>query len=140
LHQQWGIPEVNGAFVTAMEDVLEVYAEPSDLKRPQVTFNETSKQLIGETRQPLPAQPGHAARYDDEYNRNGTRQVFLFCEPQAGGRHVAVMKRRAMQDFTRRMQWLVDERYPAAEVIRVRERWGKKCFREFEQQQIRVVL
>jgi len=73
-----------------MEDVLDLYAEPYDPKRPKVNFDETNKQLIAETRQPLPAQPGHAARDDYEYKRNGTRIIFLFCEPQAGWRHVSV--------------------------------------------------
>ena len=102
-----------------MEDVLDLYAEPYDPKRPTVTFDETSKQLIGETRPPLPAQPGHPARYDYEYQRNGTRNLFLFCEPQAGWRHVAVTAQRTMEDFAHQMKWLVDERYPHAEVIRV---------------------
>jgi DDE superfamily endonuclease len=110
---------VSGEFVAAMEDVLDLYAEPYDPKRPTVTFDETSKQLIGETRQPLPTQPGHPARYDYEYKRNGTRNLFLFCEPQAGWRHVAVTTQRTMEDFAHQMKWLVDERYPHAEVIRV---------------------
>jgi hypothetical protein len=84
-----------------------------------VTFDETSKQLIGETRQPRPTQPGQPARYDYEYKRNGTRNRFLFCEPQAGWRHVAVTAQRTREDFARQMKWLVDERYPHAEVIRV---------------------
>ncbi len=102
-----------------MEDVLDLYAAPYDPKRPTVTFDETSKQLIGEARQPLPTQPGHPARYDYEYKRNGTRNIFLFCEPQAGWRHVAVTAQRTMEDFAQQMKWLVDERYPHAEVIRV---------------------
>ena len=84
-----------------------------------MTFDETSKQLIGETRPPRPAQPGHAARYDYEYKRNGTRNIFLVCEPQAGWRHVAVTAQRTMEDFAHQMKWLVAERYPHAEGIRV---------------------
>jgi DDE superfamily endonuclease len=110
---------VSGEFVAAMEDVLDLYAEPYDPKRPTVTFEETSKQLIGETRPPLPAQPGQPARYDYEYKRNGTRNIFLFCEPQAGWRHVAVTAQRTMEDFAQQMKWLVEERYPHADVIRV---------------------
>jgi len=102
-----------------MEDVLDLYAAPYDPQRPMVTFDETSKQLIGETRQPLPTQPGQPARYDYEYKRNGTRNIFLFCEPQAGWRHVAVTAQRTMEDFAHQMKWLVDERYPHADVIRV---------------------
>jgi len=102
-----------------MEDVLDLYAEPYEPTRPKVNFDETSKQLIGETRQPLPAQPGQAARYDYEYNRNGTRNIFLLCEPQVGWRRVAVTEQRTMQDFAHQVKGLVDERYPQAEVIRV---------------------
>ena len=63
-----------------MEDILDLYAEPFDAKRPKVNFDETSKQLIKETRQPLPAQPGKPQRFDDEYERNGTRNLFLFVD------------------------------------------------------------
>ncbi len=102
-----------------MEDVLELYAEPYDPTRPKVNFDETSKQLIKETRQPLPAQPGQPARFDYEYERQGTRNLFLFTEPQAGFRHVSVTEHRTMIDFAHQMKWLVDEAYPQAEVIRV---------------------
>ena len=102
-----------------MEEVLDLYAESYDPKRPTVTFDETSKQLIGETRQPLPARPGQVARYDYEYQRNGTRNLFLVCEPQAGWRHVEVTAQRTMQDFAQQMKWLVETRYPEAQVIRV---------------------
>jgi len=97
-----------------MEDVLEVYAEPYDPTRPKVNFDETNKQRIKESRHPLPAQPGRLQRYDDEYERNGTRNLFLFVEPQAGRRHVQVTEHRTKVDFAYAMQWLVDEGYPEA--------------------------
>jgi hypothetical protein len=102
-----------------MEDVLDLYEEPYDEKRPKVNFDETSKQLIAEVRQPLPARPGEVERFDYEYQRNGTRNLFMICEPQAGWRHIEVTEQRTMQDFARQMKWLVDEKYPAAEVIRI---------------------
>ena len=102
-----------------MEDVLTLYAQPYDPLRPKVNMDETSKQLIQETRAPVPAQPGQPQRYDFEYERNGTANLFLFIEPQAGWRHVAVTNQRTMLDFAHQMQWLVDEAYPEAEVIRV---------------------
>jgi hypothetical protein len=102
-----------------MEDVLDLYAEPYDPRRPKVNFDEKSVQLIAETRPALPGQPGQPARIDYEYQRNGTANLFVFCEPQAGWRHLAVTERRTMQDFAQQMKWLVDERYPEAEVIRV---------------------
>jgi hypothetical protein len=102
-----------------MEDGLEVYAKPYDPRRPKVNFDETSKQLIQETRQPLPAQPGRPQRYDYEYERNGTRNLLLFVEPQAGWRHVQITEQRTKLDFAHARQWLVDEGYPEATVIRV---------------------
>ena len=102
-----------------MEDVLEVYAEPYDPQRPKVNFDETNKQLIKETRLPLPAQPGQLQRFDDEYERNGTRNLLLFVEPQAGRRHVHVTEQRTKVDVAHEMQWLVDIGYPEAEVMRV---------------------
>ena len=119
LKKQWCIPAVHPEFVAAMEDVLEVYAEPYDPNRPKVNFDETSKQLIKETRQPLPAQPGHPQCFDYEYERNGTRNLFLFVEPQTGRRHVHVTEQRTKLDFAYEMQWLVDQGYPEATVIRV---------------------
>jgi hypothetical protein len=102
-----------------MEDVLDLYAEPYDPARPTVCFDEISKQLIAETRHPLPARPGQIARFDYEYERNGTRNMFMFFEPLAGYRHVTITHRRTKQDFAHCMQWVVDEAYPDAEVIRI---------------------
>lgn len=102
-----------------MEDVLDLYAEAYDPLRPKVNFDETNKQLIAETRAALPAKAGRVQRYDYEYERNGTRNLFMICEPQAGWRHVAITERRTKIDFAHQMKWLVDERYPDAEVIRI---------------------
>ena len=102
-----------------MEDVLDLYAQPYDPQRPMVCFDETSTQLLADTRPPLPAQPGRPARQDYEYRREGTRNLFLACEPMAGWRHVQVTERRTMQDFARRMRWLVDEAYPETPMVRV---------------------
>ena len=106
-------------FVAHMEDVLDLYAEPYDPQRPVVCFDETSTQLLAETRPPLPAQPGLPQRQDYEYRREGTRNRFLACEPLAGWRQVAVTERRTMQDFAQQMRWLVDEAYPEIPVVRV---------------------
>ena len=125
--QQWYIPKVGGAFVAApvsstglaMEDVLDLYAEPYDPNCPVVCFDETSTQLLADVRPPLPAQPERPRRQDYEYRRAGTRNLFLVCEPLAGWRHVAITERRTMQDFAHQMQWLVDVAYPHAPVVRV---------------------
>ena len=102
-----------------MEDGLDLYAEPSDPKRPVVCFDETSTQLLAETRPALPPQPGQPLRQDYEYRREGTRNLFLTGEPLAGWRQVAVTERRTMRDFAQQMRWLVDEAYPAVAVVRV---------------------
>ncbi len=102
-----------------MEDVLDLYAEDYDEKRPTVGFDETSKQLIAETRTALPARPGEVERFDYEYERNGVCNLFMMCEPKRGWRHVAVTDRRTMKDFAHQMQWLVDKCFPAAERVRV---------------------
>ena len=102
-----------------MEDVLDLYGEPYDPKRPKVCFDETSKQLVAEKRLPIPAKPGRRERFDYEYQRQGTRNLFMLCEPLAGWRHVEVTERRTMIDFAHQMRWLVDEAYPEAEKIRV---------------------
>ena len=102
-----------------MEDVLDLYEEPHDPQRPVVCFDGTSTQLLAETRPPLPPRPGRPLRQDYEYRREGTRNLFLACEPLAGWRHVAVTERRTMQDFAHQMQWLVDEAYPETPVVRV---------------------
>ena len=102
-----------------MEDVLDLYEQEYDAERPVVCFDETSKQLIGHTRAPIGARSGRVQRYDYEYKRNGTRNLFVFCEPKGGWRHVEVTERRTAVDFAEQMRWLVDEAYPDAPVIRL---------------------
>ena len=101
-----------------MEDVLDLYAEPYDPAHPVVCFDESPKQLIGEVRKPIPAQPGTPAREDTEYRRNGVRDLMMICEPKRGWRDVLVMERRTKIDFAHCMRHIV-ETYPDAEVIRV---------------------
>jgi len=102
-----------------MEDVLDLYAEPYNPERPVVCFDETSKQLLAEPRSPIPPKPGRRERYDYEYQRQGTRNLFMLCEPLAGWRQVTVTERRTMVDFAQQMRWLADEAYPSAQKIRV---------------------
>lgn len=100
-----------------MEDVLEVYTRPYDPKRPQVCLDEASKQLVAQTRTPLPVSPGQPAREDYEYERRGTANLFMLFEPLAGKRRVKVTQRRTAADFAQVIKELVDEVYPAAEKI-----------------------
>lgn len=102
-----------------MEDVLDLYAEPYDPTRPVVCFDEKPVQLVEETRAPRPAAPGQSARYDYEYRRKGTANIFLTVEPLAGRRQVTVSKRRTMLDFAAEMKRLVDVQYPEAQRVRV---------------------
>jgi hypothetical protein len=102
-----------------MEDVLDLYAEDYDEKRPVVGFDETSKQRIAATRPPLAAGAGKVARFDYEDERGGVRNLFMMCEPKPGWRHVAVTEHRRRQDFARQMKWLVDDAFPEAERIRL---------------------
>jgi hypothetical protein len=100
-----------------MEDVLEVYKRPYDPQRPVVCLDETSKQLIGEVRTPVPAAPGQVAHYDCEYVRHGVANLFMIFEPLAGQRDVEVTDRRTKKDYAERLRQLSDEVYPQAEVI-----------------------
>jgi len=112
-------PEANADFVCAMEQVLDLYQQPHNEKEPVVCFDETSKQLIAETRKPLPMQPGEPQRYDTEYERRGTANLFMFFEPLGNWRHVEVTDRRTKIDFAKCMKALVDDFYPEADLIHV---------------------
>ena len=102
-----------------MEDVLDLYAEPYDPRRPVVGFDERPLQLLDDRREPSPIAPGRVRRVDYEYRRNGTGNVFTTVEPLAGWRHVEVTERRTAVDFALQMKWLVDEAYADAKVVRV---------------------
>jgi hypothetical protein len=102
-----------------MEDVLEVYALPLNEKYPQVCFDERPVQLLGEVYKPLPAQPGQVRRYDYEYKRHGTANLFVMCQPLAGWREVKVTRQRQKIDFAHCMKDLVEVHFPEAERIRV---------------------
>jgi hypothetical protein len=102
-----------------MEDVLDLYAEPYDPRYPVVCFDERLYQLVSEVRQPLPLQPGHPRRYDYEYRREGTCNLFMYFQPLQGWRHVEITARRTAQDFAYCMKALVDVHFPAAVLISV---------------------
>ena len=100
-----------------MEDVLEVYHRPFDPDRPVVCLDEASKQLIGETRLPLPPEPGQPQRFDFEYVRNGTANLFMISEPLLGWRSVVVTERRTAVDFAEVLRWLAEDLHPDADQI-----------------------
>jgi len=115
----WCIPQIDGTYVARMEDVLDLYAEAPDPKRPVVCFDESPTQLIGEARQPIPAAPGQLERYDCEYRRNGTVNLFVFLDAHRPWRKVKVTDHRTGRDFAHCMRELADVHYPQAEKIRV---------------------
>jgi transposase len=115
----WCIPKVDAEYVARMEDVLDLYAETPDPKYPVVCFDESPTQLIGEVRQPIAAKPGQMERYDCEYKRNGTANLFVFLDVHRPWRNVKVTDRRAAEDFAESMREISDVHFPKAEKIRV---------------------
>lgn len=118
-HSMWCIPKVDAEYVARMEDLLDLYEEPPDPKRPVVNFDETPIQLIGETRVPIAAKRGTLRRIDYEYKRNGTANLFVTVDRHANKRKVNVTDQRTKVDFALQMKELVDVDYPDADVIRV---------------------
>jgi DDE superfamily endonuclease len=100
-----------------MEDVLDVYHRPPDPESPVVCLDETSKQMIAETRTPIEAKPGRPARYDYEYRRNGTANLFMLFAPLEGWRHVEVTDRHTAVDYAHILKQLADDFFPDASKI-----------------------
>ena len=115
-------PDASAAFVANMEDVLEVYQRPHDPQLPLVCLDETSKQLIIETRAPIPAKPGREARHDCEYERNGVANLFMVFAPLEGWRHVKVTDRHTAIDYAHTLRDLSDVHFPdAAKIVLVQD-------------------
>jgi hypothetical protein len=100
-----------------MEDILEIYKRPYDASKPLICMDETSKQFVKETRRPIKAIPGHPARYDYEYERNGVCNLFMFFEPFGAKRYVSVTDRRTKTDWAYQIKELLDVHYPNVEKI-----------------------
>ncbi len=110
-------PKASAAFVAAMEDVLAVYTRPHDPARPLVCLDETSKQLVGESRPAGPMAPGRPARHDYEYRRNGTANLFMAFAPLEGRRHVKVTAQRTAIDYAHMLKDLSDIHFADAKKI-----------------------
>ena len=115
----WCIPKVDAEYVARMADVLDLYSEEPDPNRPVICFDESPIQLIGEVRESIPAKPGRIERFDCEYKRNGTANLFVFLDVHRSWRRVKVTDRRAAVDFAQCMRDLVDLHFPETEKIRV---------------------
>ncbi len=110
-------PKQDGEFVAAMEDVLEVYKRGRNREYPLVCMDEQPTQLLKETRTPLPAEPGEAAKHDYEYERNGTAANFMFTAPLENWRRVSVRERKTKIDWAQEIRQLVDTDFPEASKI-----------------------
>jgi hypothetical protein len=117
--KMWCIAKVDAKYVARMEDVLDLYAKTPAVNHPVVSFDESPVQLIGEVREPVAAVPGQAQRYDSDYRRNGTANLFVMVDAHRPWRHVKVTDHRTGQDFAACMRDLVDRHYPRAQKIRV---------------------
>ncbi len=120
MNKQWCIPpEANAEFVCAMEDILDVYHRPDTPENPLVCMDESSKQQVIETRQPIAAESGQVERYDYEYERNGVSNLFMLFAPFEGWRHVKVTDRRTKVDFAYCIKDLLTLYYPDAERVTI---------------------
>lgn len=143
--KMWCIAQVDGEYVMRMEDVLDLYAERADPQHPVVSFDESPTQLIGEVRAPIAARPARAQRYDREYRRCGTVNLFVMVDAHRPWRHVKVTAHRTGQDFAECMRELVDQHYPHAEKIRVildnlSTHSGASLYKTFAPQEARRIL
>jgi hypothetical protein len=118
-HEQWCISEASPDFVAAMEDVLDLYAQPYDPARQVVCLDEKPVVLHAQARPPVPARAGQVERRDYEYVRQGTAAVFVLVEPRGGWRHYTPGERRTAQDYAAQLRYLADAVYPDAQVIRL---------------------
>jgi transposase len=128
-----------------MEDTLDVYKRSYDETHPLICMDESSKQHIKDTRQPIPAEPGTVARYDTEYERNGVSNIFMFFDPLQGKRHVEVTDQRTAIDWSYQIRDLVDVRYPHAERItlvmdNLNTHTGASLYKAFEPKEARRIL
>jgi transposase len=145
-NKEWCIPaKANAEFVCAMEEVLDVYKRSYDETHPLICMDESSKQHLKETRQPIPAKPGTVEKYDTEYERNGVSNMFMFFEPLKGKRHVRVTDQRTAVDWAHQIRNLVDVRYPRAERItlvmdNLNTHTGASLYKAFEPEEARRIL
>ncbi|MCK5478827.1 MAG: IS630 family transposase [Methylococcales bacterium] len=144
--KEWCIPaRENADFVCAMENILDIYKQPYDKRFPVVCMDESSKQHLRETRKKLPMEPGKPERYDTEYERNGTSNLFIFFEPLRGWRRIDVTARRTAEDWAIQIKKLVDEDYPEAKKIQLvmdnlNTHTGASLYKVFEPAEARRLL
>jgi hypothetical protein len=128
-----------------MEDVLEVYKRPYDAQKPVVCMDEVNKQLVKETREPIQAKPGQVERYDVEYERNGTGNIFMFFEPLKGYRYTETTEHRTSEDWAKCIKELVDQHYRDADKIvlvmdNLNTHTGASLYKTFEPEEAKRIL
>ena len=117
--KMWCLANMNAEYIAQMEHILDIYAEPADIKRPLINFDEAMKQLVSEVTPPVPMKPKHPQKQDYEYKREGMANIYLFFDRHNGWRKTKVTESKKAADFAHCMKDLVDIHYPQAEVIRV---------------------
>jgi len=113
----WCITEISKEYRKRMYRLLSLYNKPYNPALPVVCFDEKSKQLLEDSRAPIPMKPGHVQKYDYEYRRKGTCNIFVAVEPKAGRHHIRVTDQRTRKDFAQFMKWLIDKRYKSAKKV-----------------------
>jgi hypothetical protein len=117
----WCIPELNDEFIERMMDILEVYERPLNVREPVICFDEKNKQLTSHTREPIPAAPDSPERYDSEYERTGTANIFVMVEPKAGRRHTIVREKRTYREYSLCMKYLINSYSEADKIILIQD-------------------
>lgn len=117
----WCIPELNDEFIERMMDILEIYERPYNVQEPVICFDEKNKQLTAHTREPLPVKPGSPERYDSEYERTGTANIFVMVEPKAGKRHTIVREKRTYREYALCLKYLVNSYSEADKIILIQD-------------------
>jgi transposase len=120
----WCIPELTDTFIERMMDILEVYERPYNPQEPVICFDEKSMQLLAHVREPIPAGPGTPERYDSEYKRKGTANIFVMVEPQAGTRHILVRERKRYEEYAACMDFLSTVYGDVDKIIVIQDNFG----------------
>ena len=141
----WCIAAITTEYRERMYKILDLYNEPYNRGFPVICFDEKSKQLLEDSRKPIPLKPGSIAKYDYEYKRNGTCNIFVAVEPKAGKHFIKVTEQRTCADFALFIQWLVDKKYKRAKRIRIvldnlNTHFEKSLYETFSKQESRRIL
>lgn len=141
----WCITTITNEYRERMYRILDLYKEPYDKEFPVICFDEKSKQLLEDSRKPIPLKPGSVAKYDYEYKRNGTCNIFVAVEPKAGKHYIKVTDQRRRQDFAQFMKWMIENKYKKAKKVRMvmdnlNTHFEKSFYETFSKQESKRIL